>query len=98
MPTFPCFLADRSVRATLRFLRRDRILRGFCHAELYDRLRLDLNWFASLRVASHASLAMRLHQAAEAGHYEYTGLLRFFNRSVCQVLQKRRDGLVVGFE
>src|SRR6266481_5346837 len=93
-PTF----ADRSVRATLRFLRRDRVLRGLCHAELYDRLRLDLNWFASLRVASHAGLAMRLHEAAEAGHNEHTILLRFFNRRVCQVLQKRRDRFVVGFK
>src|ERR1700730_10489245 len=90
--------AEGSVRATLRFLRRDRVLRGLCHAELYDRLRLGLNWFAGLRVASHAGLAMRLHEAAEAGHNEHTVLLRFFNRRICQVLQKRRDCLVVGFE
>src|SRR5437899_13110386 len=97
LPLLPTF-ADRSVRATLRFLRRDRVLRGFRHAELYDRLRLDLNWFTSLRVASHAGLAMRLHEAAEAGHNEHTILLRFFNRRVCQVLQKRRDRFVVGFK
>src|SRR3977135_3978240 len=90
--------AEGSVRATLRFLRRDRILRGLCHAELYDRLSLDLNWFASLRVASHAGLTMRLHQAAEAGPNEHSILLRFFKRRVWQVLQKRCDRLVVGFE
>jgi len=41
---------------------------------------------------------MRLHQAAEAGHNEYTILLRLFNRRVCQVLQKSRGCLVVEFE
>src|SRR5208282_2171489 len=77
---------------------RDRVLRGLRHAELYDRLRLDLNRFAGLRIASHAGLAMRLHQAAEAGNNEYTILLRLFNCGVCQVLQKSRRSLVVGFE
>src|ERR1035437_5919789 len=54
-------------------LRRDRVLRGLRHAELYHRLRLDLNRFAGLRIASHAGLAMRLHQASQAGHTPLTG-------------------------
>src|SRR5208283_1454973 len=79
-------------------LRGDRVFRGLRHAELYDRLGFDLNRFAGLRVAPHAGLAMRLHQAAETGHNEHTVLLRLFNRRVGQVLQKSRGSLVVEFE
>ncbi len=72
-------------RTTL-LLRGDRVFCGFCHAELHNGLRLDLNRFAGLRVAAHASLAVRLHQAAESGHDEYAILLGFFDRGVGQVL------------
>src|ERR1039458_5566596 len=43
----------------------DRVLRGLGDAELHDGLSLDLDGFAGLRVASHASLAVRLHQTAQ---------------------------------
>src|ERR1035438_7968064 len=80
-------LADKNVRATLCLLGCDRVLRGLGHAELHDRLRLDLDWFAGLRVASHASLAVRLHQASESGHNEYPVLLGLFYRNVTEVLR-----------
>src|SRR6266853_5281723 len=92
--------ADRSVRAThtLRFLGCDSVFCSLCHAEFYDRLRLDLNWFTSLRVPSHAGLAMCFHQAAEAGNHEHAILLRLFNRGFCQVFQESCGSLVVKFE
>src|ERR1022692_1197386 len=89
-------LRDRAIQ--LGFLRCDRVLRGLGHAELHDRLCLDLDWFAGLRVASHASLAVRLHQASESGHNEYSVLLGLFDRNVSEVLKKRCCSLVVGAE
>src|SRR5579872_1478910 len=83
-----------NLKQKLRLLGGDRVLRGLGHAELHDGLSLDLDGFAGLRVASHASLAVRLHQTAEAGHYENAVLLGFFDSGVGQVLQKRRRGFV----
>ena len=68
--------------------RGDRVFRGLGDAELHNGLRLDLDGFAGLRVASHAGLAVRLHQAAQAGDDEYAVLLGLFDRGVGQVLQK----------
>jgi hypothetical protein len=68
---------------------------AFATRNFHDRLRLDLNRFAGLRIASQAGLAMSFYQAAEAGDHEYTVFLRLFNRRVCQVLQKSRGSLVV---
>src|ERR1700690_3760414 len=79
-------------------LRCDRVLGGFRDAELHNGLRLDLNRFAGLRVASHAGFAVRFHQAAQSGHYEYAVLLGLFDRRVSEVFQERCSGLVVGAE
>src|SRR5215467_11959146 len=72
----------------------DRVLRGFGDAELHDGLRLDLDRFAGLRVASGASLAVRLYQAAQAGHDKKAILLGFFDCGVREMLKERRRGLV----
>src|SRR5580698_8906351 len=75
-------------------LRRDRVLRSLGHAELHDGLGLDLDRFAGLGIAPHARLAVRLHQAAEAGHYEDAVFLGLFDCGVSEVLHERRGGLV----
>src|SRR5579871_3172062 len=72
----------------------DRVFCGFGDAELHDRLCLDLDRFARLRIASDAGLAMRLYQAAEAGDDEDSVLLGLFDCGVGEVLQKCRRGLV----
>src|ERR1700675_2710420 len=72
----------------------DRVLRGLGDAELHDGLSLDLDGFTGLRVASHASLAVRLHQTAEAGNNEDAILLGFFDSGIGQLLQKRRRGFI----
>jgi hypothetical protein len=40
---------------------------------------------------------MRLYQAAQTGHNEYTVLLGFLYRCVYQVLEKCSNGLIVHF-
>src|ERR1700721_2440189 len=75
-------------------LRGDRVFRGLGDAELHDSLSLDLDGFAGLRVTSHASLAVRLHQTAQTGHNENAVLLGFFDGGVGQLLQERRRGFV----
>src|SRR3954468_5391360 len=75
----------------------DRVLSGLGHAELHNRLRLDLNGFTGLRVASDARLAVRLHQTSDAGNDEYAVLLSFLDRGVGQVLQKCCRRLVIKF-
>src|SRR5579864_5947869 len=82
---------------TTLLLRSDRVFRGLGDAEFHHRLGLDLDRFAGLRVAAYASLAMRLHQTAKAGHNEDAVLLGLFNRSVGQLLQKCRCCLVGKF-
>src|ERR1700730_5009637 len=72
----------------------DRVLRGFGDAELHDGLRLDLDGFAGLRVASDASLAVRLHETAEAGNNEDAVLLGFFDGGIGELLQKCRRGFI----
>src|SRR5689334_23749823 len=44
----------------------DRVLGGLGDAELHYGLGFDLDGFASLRIASHAGLAMRLYQPAQS--------------------------------
>src|SRR5580698_1078389 len=75
-------------------LRRDRVLRSLGHAEFHHGLGLDLDRFAGLGIAPHARLAVRLHQAAEAGYHEDAVFLRLFDCGVSQVLHERRSGLV----
>src|SRR5207302_2682025 len=72
----------------------DRVLRSFRDAELHDGLRLDLDGFAGLRIAASAGLAVRLHQAAEAGNDENATLLGFRNSCFGEALMERRRGLV----
>src|SRR5579863_10503139 len=75
-------------------LGRDCVLRGFGDAELHDRLCLDLDRFAGLRIASDAGFAMRLHQAAQSGNNENPVLLCFFDGGVGEVFEERRRGFV----
>src|SRR5258708_1391615 len=86
-----------NITQTLRLLGSDRVLGSLGDAELYHGLRLDLDRFARLRVASNAGLAVRFHQPAEAGHNEHAVLLGFFHSDVGQVLKKSCDSLVGKF-
>src|SRR6202012_4683926 len=63
--------------------------------ELHDRLRLDLDLLTGLRVAADARLALRLHQAAKAGDYEYAVLLGFLHCRFCEQIEEC-CGLLVG--
>src|SRR5580704_12312534 len=66
----------------------DCVFGGLGDAELYDSLRLDLNGFARLRIASNAGLTMRFHEPAQAGHNEHTVLFSFLYCDVSQLLEK----------
>jgi protein-S-isoprenylcysteine O-methyltransferase Ste14 len=76
----------------------DRVLGGLGHAELDHRLGLDLDGFAGLRVASDAGLALRLHQAADAGNHKYAVLLGFLDGRLCQKVQEGCHLLVGQFQ
>jgi len=49
----------------------DRVFGSLGDAELHDGLGFDLNRLTGLGIASHTGLAMRFHQAAEAGDDEH---------------------------
>src|SRR5581483_7849031 len=72
----------------------DGVLGGLGDAEFHHRLRLDLDRFAGLRIAANASLAVRLHQASQAGHHEDAVLFGFFNSGIRETLQERRRGFI----
>src|SRR5579864_467546 len=76
----------------------DRVFGCFCDAELHNGLGLDLNGFAGLRIASHAGLAVRLHQTAEAGDDEHAILLGLFYSGVSEVIEERCRDFVVDIE
>src|SRR6516165_739154 len=75
-------------------LRRDELLQNGVFERLggpqaYDRLRLDLDWFARGRIAAHPSFAMRLHCASQSRYHELSRALGFFHREVEQLVEKR---------
>src|SRR5215468_2949517 len=72
----------------------DRVLGSLGQVELRSGLGLDLDGFARLRIASHASLAVHLLQAAQTGYDENPVLLGFLDGGVSESLQERRRGLV----
>ena len=59
-----------------------------------DRLRLNLDCLARGRVATHASLAVCLYSAANAGNYEFSGTLGFFNSQLEQFIKEGRNLLL----
>src|SRR5258707_6503105 len=61
------------------FLGSNCVFYGFGHAELHYGLGFDLDGFAGLRVASHASFAVGLYQAAQAGNHGDAVFLGFFD-------------------
>jgi len=91
--TEPAFVIDLEWREL--FLGSDRILGGLGYAELYHGLSLNLDGLASLRIASDARLAVRLHQPAQAGNHEYAVLLGFFDGGISQLFQEQRCGFIV---
>src|SRR5436190_21832190 len=92
-PFFP--LQPEKVRLLLGC---DSVLGCLGHAKLDHSLGLDLNWFASLGIASHAGFAVGLHQSAQSGYYEHTILFCLFDSGVSQVLKKGDNGLVIGIQ
>src|SRR2546425_12837259 len=64
-------------------------------AQPHDGLGLDLDRLASLRVAAHARLAMRLHRSPEIGDDELArATLQLLHRQLEQFVEERRCGLL----
>ena len=72
----------------------DGVFRSFRDAEFHHGLGSDLDRLTGLRIASHAGLAVCLHQAAEAGNDEDARLLGLFDRGLCKCVEERCRGLV----
>src|SRR5258707_12764816 len=72
-------------------LLQNRILQSLGRPQTNHGLGLDLDGFASLRIAAHARLAVRLHNAADSWNDELArGTLGFFHRKLVQLFKKER--------
>src|SRR2546422_973936 len=70
-------------------------LKRLSWAQPHDGLGLDLDRLASLRVAAHARLAMRLHRSPEIGDDELArATLQLLHRQLEQFVEERRCGLL----
>jgi hypothetical protein len=71
------------------------ILERFRWAQTDDGLRLDLDRFTGLRIAAHASLAMRLDDAAESRNDEFTrAALGFFHGELEKLFKEESCGFL----
>src|ERR1041384_3543743 len=86
------FLELQLLRATpLREPRllQNRVLESLRRAQAHHGLGLDLDRFAGLRIAAHAGLAVRFHNAADPWNDEFArGTLGFFHRKLVQLFKK----------
>src|ERR1700693_4527211 len=67
------------------------VLEGLCGAKANNGFRLDLDRFARLRIAAHARLAVRLHDASDVRNDELAGAaLGFPDRQLEQLFKELR--------
>src|SRR6266699_419493 len=92
--TRPADLSRQTLFAKRR-LTENGVFERFCRAETHDCLRLDLDRFASLRIAAHARLPVRLHRASDVRNDEFArSALGFLDRQLEQFFEElRRDFL-----
>src|SRR6202049_3359796 len=85
----------RKVWFAKRLRTENRVLEGLCGTKTHNGFRLDLDRFARLRIASHARLAVRLHDASDVGNDELArAALGFLDRQLEQFFEElRRDFL-----
>src|SRR5690242_13587276 len=86
----PLWASPSSRQSAMRLLlyRGDDVLGRLGHAELHDRLGLDLDGLPGLRVAADAGLPLCLHQASDAGDHEDTVLLGFLDGGLRQQVEE----------
>jgi len=78
-----------------RKLLQNGVFQHLCGAETDDGLGLDLDLFAGLRVATDASLAMSLDNAADAGDDELSGgALGFLHSELVELFKESGDGFL----
>jgi hypothetical protein len=78
-----------TLKSNFRKLLQDRILKSLGRPQTNHGLGLDLDGFASLRIAAHARLAVRFHDAADSWNDELArGALGFFHRKLVQLFKK----------
>src|ERR1700687_1096783 len=71
------------------------VFEGLCGAKTNNGFRLDLNRFARLRIAAHARLAVRLHDASDVRNDELARpAFGFPDRPLEQFFEELRRGLL----
>lgn len=97
IPTGPDLAARLRRRANHeeKKLLQNGILERFRRAQADDGLRLDLDRFTGLGVAAHASLAVRLDDAAESRNHEFArATLGFFYGELEELFEEESCGLL----
>src|SRR5579864_7553913 len=85
----------QKVRFANRLGTENRVLEGLCGAKTNNGFRLDLDRFARLRIAAHARLAVRLHDASDVRNDELAGAaLGFLDRQLEQFFKELRGDLL----
>src|SRR2546427_1668764 len=71
------------------------VLERLRRTQAHDGLRLDLDRFAGLRIAPHARLAVRFHDAADARDYELArSALGFFHCELEKLFKELSGGFL----
>src|ERR1700680_1663590 len=84
----------RKVWFANRLRTENRVLEGLCRAKTNHGFRLDLDRFACLRIAAHARLAMRLHDASDVRNDELArAAFGFLHRQLEQFFAELRGDL-----
>src|SRR6202166_1009070 len=85
----------RKVWLAKRLRTENRVLEGLCGTKTNNGFPLDLDCFARLRIASHARLAVRLHDASDVGNDELArAALGFLDRQLEQFFEEQCGDLL----
>src|SRR3984957_10692359 len=81
----------RKIRFANRLRTENGVLEGLCGAKANNGFRLDLDRFARLRIAAHARLAVRLHDASDVRNHKLARTaLGFLDRQLEQLFKELR--------
>src|ERR1700675_2283117 len=87
-----CF---RALNSLPRKLLQNGVFERLRSAQTHDRLGLDFDGLAGLRVAAHACLAVRFHGAAEVRDHKFSrSALALFHRKLKELFKKERCGFL----
>src|SRR5579863_5869459 len=85
----------KKIRLAKLVLTENRVLERLCRAKTNNGFRLDLDRFARLRIAAHARLAVRLHDASDVRNHELArAALCFLDRQLEQFFKELRRHLL----